>query len=148
VQKARIEQVRRRLEADVVVPAKANQESAETNAKAQTASIIEDGKARAEAMRQLTDVYRKAGSSAREVLLTQKLAAVITALTDTIPVTNIEKVTMIDPKASAASTGTVSMLNQILGFELVDRINHIGESPSPVAPALAPPRPQPLPQSE
>ncbi|MBS1707211.1 MAG: flotillin family protein [Armatimonadetes bacterium] len=156
VQKARIEQVKRKLEADVVVPAKANLEAAETSAKAQTASIIEDGRARAAALTQLAETYGKAGTSAREVLLTQKLSSIIAALTNTIPETNVEKVTMIDPRAGgggpASALPLLEQVKQLFGIDVVQKINDFGRAPERViqpvtvveAPeqATAPPKPE------
>lgn len=171
VQKARIEQVRMKLEADVVAPAKAGAEVAGATAKAQTASIIEEGKARAEALRRLAETYRQAGPHAREVLLTQKLNGIINALTDTIPMTNVEKVTMIDSRAGGGMAGkaisAVEQIKQIFGVDIIEKINAIGgpaqaaKTPEPVfqpsfvavAPPptpveLAPPeRPKPHPKS-
>ena len=140
VQQARLEQVRRRLEADVVVPAKASQEAAEANARAQTAKIVEDGRARAEALRKLAATYEAAGPSAREVLLSQKLTGIIDALTETIPVTNIEKVTMIDSRSSSGNmAGTaisaIEQVKQLFGIDLVEKVNAIGNgqaAPVPV----------------
>jgi len=152
VQKARIEQVRRKLEADVVVPAKASQEAAEASARAQTAAIVEDGRARAEALRQLVETYEKAGPSAREVLLTQKLSSVINALTATIPETTVDKVTMIDPRAGGSGvTSALPLLEQVkqlFGIDVVQKINDFGRIPERVAQpvtvveATVPPKPE------
>ncbi|MGV3619145.1 MAG: flotillin family protein [Fimbriimonas sp.] len=136
VQKARLEQVRGKLEADVVVPARASAEAAEANARASTAKIVEEGRARAEALRKLADTYRDAGPTAREVLLTQKLPGIIDAITGTIPPTTIEKVTMIDSGSSgngSMATKTMSMLEQVkqlFGIDLIDKLNAIG-TPAP-----------------
>ncbi|MFI5386575.1 MAG: flotillin family protein [Fimbriimonadales bacterium] len=130
VQKARIEQVRAKMEADIVAPAKANAEAAEANAKAQVASIVEEGRARAEALRRLAETYRQAGPNAREILLTQKLNGIINALTDTIPMTNVEKVTMIDSRAGGGMAGktisAVEQIKQLFGIDLIEKINSIG----------------------
>lgn len=140
VQKARIEQVRRKLEADVVAPAKAYTESAEANAKAGVAAIIEDGKARADALRQLAETYRQAGPSAREVLLTQKLSPIIQALTDTIPATTVEKVTMIDARSSNGATAAkaisaIEQIKQLFGIDLVEKFKGLGEGGNGKEPA-------------
>ena len=140
VQKARLEQVRGKLQADVVVPAMASAEAAEANARASTAKIIEDGRARAEALRKLAETYRQAGPSAREVLLTQKLPGIIDAITGTIPATTIEKVTMIDSRTGGGNmaTKTLSMLEQVkqlFGIDLIDKLNAIGTPPPAPAPA-------------
>ncbi len=131
VQKARLEQVRSRLEADVVVPARAEAEASEAKAKAQTASITEEGRARADALRRLAETYQQAGPSAREVLLTQKLGGIIEALTDTIPDTHVDKVTMIDSRSGGGNMAgkaisTLEQIKQLFGIDVVEKINAIG----------------------
>lgn len=143
VQKARLEQVRSQLEADVVVPAKAQAEAAEADAKAQTASIIEEGRARADALRQLAETYRQAGPSARQVLVTQKLGGIIDALTDTIPETNVEKVTMIDSRSGGGNNvagKAISMLEQVkqlFGIDIIEKLNGGPTPPKPEKPIQA-----------
>jgi flotillin len=137
VQKARLEQIRLRLEADVVQPAKAAQEAADAQAKAQTATIIEDARARAEALRTLSAAWNAAGPSAREVLVAQKLEAIIGAVTNVIPETAIDKVTMIDSNSGgslpAKALGTNEMLKQVFGIDLVEKVKAIGQpQPAPV----------------
>src|ERR1044072_816836 len=157
VQKARLEQVQMKLQADIVAPARANAEAAVASAKAQTASIIEDGRARADALRKLSETYRQAGPSARELLLTQKLSGIITALTETIPVTNVEKVTMIDSRAGGGmagkAIGAVEQVKQIFGIDRVKKINAIAANPAPepvrvhaapAVPAIERPAPEPI----
>lgn len=155
VQKARLEQVRRRLEADVVVPAKADSEAAEAKAKAQTASILEEGRARADAMRRLAATYEQAGPSAREVLVTQKLSKIIEALADTIPPTTVEKVTMIDSRSGGGSLAgkaipMLEQVKQVFGIDIVEKLNGIGGNEKPkevevkVTPTPQPPKPQPI----
>ena len=131
VQKARLEQVRSQLEADVVVPARADAEASEARAKAQTASISEEGRARADALRRLAETYQMAGPSAREVLLTQKLGGIIEALTDTIPDTHVDKVTMIDSRSGSGNMAgkaisTLEQIKHLFGIDVVEKINAIG----------------------
>lgn len=136
VQKARLEQVRSKLEADVVVPAKADAEAAEARAKAQTASIMEEGRARADALKQLAETYQQAGPSAREVLLTQKLGGIIDALTATIPVTQVEKVTMIDSRSgsgnlAAKAIPVLEQIKQVFGIDVIDKLGGGGPAAKP-----------------
>ncbi len=156
VQKARIEQVRAKMQADIIAPAKANAEAAEANAKAQVATIIEEGRARAEALRKVAETYRQAGPSAREMLLTQKLNGIIGALTDTIPATNVEKVTMIDSRSGGGLAGkaisTVEKIKQLFGIDLIEKLNNIGNGahsivPEPVVVHVPPPLPPTPPSS-
>ncbi|MFN3728458.1 MAG: flotillin family protein [Fimbriimonadaceae bacterium] len=138
VQKARVIQVKQRLEADVIAPSKADAEKAENDAKASTASILEEGRARADALRNLAEAWEKAGPKAREVLLMQKLDKVIGAITDTVAKTEIEKVTMIDSGAPNFGQGggsiplklvsTLEQVKQVLGVDLVEKLKTMGDA--------------------
>lgn len=173
VQKARVEQIRAMLEADVVLPAKAAAEAAEASAKATTASIIEDGRARADALRKLAASYRQAGQSGRDVLLLQKLDSIIEAITDSIAETHVAKVTMIgtgvpglgDDGGSlpVKAYSTLEQFRRLTGVDLVEKLKDVDlgkkrdavpeprasapiEAPQPV-PESAPAPPAPAPQA-
>jgi flotillin len=152
VQKARVEQIRRKLEADVIRPAFAAAEAMEAEAKASTASIIEEGRARAEALRSIAETWKKAGPNAREVLLAQKLEGIIDALTQVIPESEIEKVTMIGGGSGPASlparaVGTLEQIKQIFGVDLVEKVQAIGSHPpSQRAAERSAPAPEPRPE--
>ncbi len=128
VQKARIEQVRRRLEADVIAPAKAECEAMEQQARATVAPIIEDGKARAEALVQLSDSWTQAGDQAREIFLMQKIEPLIHQITDTISTTKIEKVTVIDTGSSPKGANPANLLalaeqaKEVFGIDVVGKL--------------------------
>ncbi|MBK9370879.1 MAG: hypothetical protein IPN01_32060 [Deltaproteobacteria bacterium] len=61
VQEARVEQVRRRLEADVIAPAHADMEAKVANAKGNAAKIVEDGKATAAVLDQMIITWQQGG---------------------------------------------------------------------------------------
>ena len=96
VQKARLKQVKRKLAADVIQPAQAEKAEMEAEAKADAASVIEDGKANVEALRELLETWHEAGDAARPLFLIQKFDAVMDAMMSTIQDIEIEKVTVID----------------------------------------------------
>ena len=138
VQTARIEQVRGRLDADVLAPAKAGCEAKEAEARASVAHIIEDGRARAEAIRQLSATWSAAGPQAREIMLLQKLEGIIQEVTDSIAPTRVEKLTVIDSGGGgndARKLLTMSeQIKEVFGIDLVDKVKRFGE-PAPAAPA-------------
>jgi flotillin len=72
-QKARVLQVQRQLEADVVQPAEADRKAREEMARGDAAIVIERGKAEAEGLRKLAAAYAAAGPGAREVLALQQV---------------------------------------------------------------------------
>jgi len=143
VQKARIEQVRRKLEAEVVEPSKANCEAMEAKAKAMVAPIIEEGKAKADAFRALAESWQRAGDNAREILILQKIEPIIRQLTDAIAETKIDKVTIIDngsgsgANASGVDVGKLLAINEQIkttfGIDLAEKIK---EFPAPKQPIV------------
>jgi flotillin len=146
VQEARIEQVRQRLEADVVQPAKAACEAAEAQARASVAHIVEDGKAQADAMRELAQSWKEVGASAREIFLLQKLRPIIEQLTQVIAATPVEKVTMIgsagtDQSLPAKLLPVVEQIKEIFGVDLVEKIKNLPAPTSGSPPAPAPSEP-------
>lgn len=95
MQQARIEQVRRRLQADVLEPAEAGRKRAEQDAKADAAKIIEQGRATAEVLSHLAKTYRGSGASGRDVLLMQKLVPLLRSVSSTIGDLHVDKLTVI-----------------------------------------------------
>lgn len=140
VQKARIEQVRRKLEADVVAPAKAQCEASEQAARASVANIVEEGAARADALRTLAESWKSAGDQARQLFVLQKLEPIIEQITATIGATPIEKMTVIDPRTSGGSGASPARLlalaeqfKEVLGIDVIEKVRALGE-PKPAAP--------------
>ena len=148
VQKARVDQIRHKLDADVIQPAKASAEAAEAAAKASTASIIEEGRARGEALKRVAETWRKAGPNARDVLVLQKLDKVMDALAATIGDTHIEKLTMIDSSSGtsgpARAVPLLEQIKQVFGIDVVDKLQkaQIGGGPTVVV-TPNPPAPTP-----
>jgi flotillin len=125
VQKARIEQVKRQLEADALEPARARMEASIADAQGLAAKIIEDGKATAEVLTQITRAWKQAGPNARDVFLMQKLPALIETLTQTVQGVRVDKVTVLggvggDGAALAAKViNTSEQIKAALGVDLV-----------------------------
>lgn len=147
VQTARYEQVRLRLEAEVVQPAKASAEAAQARAKAQYASLIADGEARGDALRAMAHAWEAAGPSAREMMLSQKLEPLIRAIGDSISTTPVEQLTVISSgKGGASSAGQLMNLatqaKEVLGIDLVEKFKTLG-SPTPINVSVSVPEPQP-----
>lgn len=158
VQKARVEQVRSQLEADVIAPAKAEYEVAEQRAKATVAPIIEDGKARADALRRLSKSWGEAGDQAREIFILQKLEPIIGQLTETISETHVDRITVIDSKGGGSGTGfdprkligLNEQVKELFGIDLVEKFGSMGTSQSAVETVAkqAPIEPPPAPPAE
>ena len=143
VQKARIDQVRSRLDADVIQPAKAGCNAAEQDARAGVANIVEDGKARAEALRSMATSWNAAGDQAREIFLLQKISPIIDKITDTISTAKIDKVTVIDSAIGGGSSmnparllALTEQVKEVFGIDVVAKLQEMSgprkEPPAPV----------------
>jgi flotillin len=95
VQRARVEQVRRQLQADVLEPARAQKAAAESEARGAAATIVEQGRATARAMEELAATWSKVGTSAREVFLMQKVDELMRIVMGTVADLKVERLTML-----------------------------------------------------
>ncbi len=106
MQKARIEQIKSRLQADVLEPAEANRRQAEESAKADASKIIEQGRATAEVLSHLARTYRASGTSGRDALLMQKLVPLLRAVSGTIGDLHVDKLTVIGKSDQNGASGS------------------------------------------
>jgi flotillin len=107
MQTARIEQVKRQLQADVIEPAEAGCKRAELRAKANASRIIEQGRATSTVLSELAKTYRGTGTSGRDVLLMQKLVPMLRSVTSTIGELRVDKLTIIG-KGNGQSNGDLA----------------------------------------
>ncbi len=111
LEKERIELQNRRLEADVIAPARAKREAMELEAKGAAAKIIEDGNAQIEVFRRLVEQYQAAGDDAQRIFVLNMLPELIDKIVGTVEGVNIEKVSVIDSgNGSEAIPGFLSQL--------------------------------------
>ncbi|MFK7991037.1 MAG: flotillin family protein [Sandaracinaceae bacterium] len=110
MQKARIAQVSSQLQADVIEPAEAGRKRMEQAAKADAATIIEQGRATATVLADLAKTYRGSGTNGRDVLLMQKLVPVLKMVSGTIGDLHVDKLTVIGSGDSNGSSGLASSL--------------------------------------
>jgi flotillin len=100
----RAEQLRRKLEADVIAPANAQKQQLEAAAKGQAAKILAQGRAGADALTSLANSYKAAGTRARDALLLQKLVPIFDQLTGTMKDLKIDRLTVLGTGAQGSST--------------------------------------------
>lgn len=161
MQDARLEQVKLRLDADVIQPAEAARQEAVQRAKADAAKIIEQGTATATVLKNLAATYRGSGTSARDVLLMQKLVPMLQRITESMGSVKIDRLTVIG-KTGAGGSGniagqlvsTTEQIKAATGIDvpqiIKDRFGSPGASPAAapvprpisVGPAVQPVRPQ------
>jgi flotillin len=95
VQRARVEQVRRQLQADVLEPARAARAAAEADAKGQATVIVEQGRATAAAMEEIAATWQRVGAGAREVFLMQKVDELMRVVMSTVGELKVDRLTML-----------------------------------------------------
>lgn len=137
VQEARVEQVRRRLEADVVAPASAAMEASQADAKGRSSKIIEDGKATVAVLNEMITTWQSGGESARDIFLMQKLQSLMDSLVSTINDVHVERVTVL-PGGGGEGGGlpAVRMVEELKGVgvdvpALLDRYTRGAPASSP-----------------
>jgi flotillin len=124
VQRARLAQVRFQLTADRVKPAEAKKSQLVQEAKGKASRIIEDGKATASAIRSLGATWAKAGDSARQIFVAQKLQQLVGTMMQTVGEMPVNKLTVIDKELAASGNFAVKaavtneQLKQMLGVDL------------------------------
>jgi flotillin len=147
VQTERIEQVKLQLEADKIKPASARRQELVENARGRAAKVVEEGKATAEALRQLARTWASSGDSARQILVAQKLSGLVEQLMSTVSALPIDKVTVIDRKLSGGDNVAVraavtsEQLKHAIGVDVPQLLNRIagkGEASEPPRPWTPP----------
>jgi flotillin len=120
----RIELQKRRLEADVITPARAEKEAKELKAKGEAASIIEDGAAQIEVFRRLIEQYQAAGDDAQQIFVLNMLPDLLGQIVDTVKGVAIDKVTVID--SGNGSSGIPDVMSQLPGavIKLTEQIEN------------------------
>ncbi len=119
VQEARVEEVRRKLLAEVIAPARAQMEAAQAEAKGRAAKIIEDGKATVAVLDEMIATWKAGGDNAREIFLMQKLQTVMASLVGTIEEVRVDRVTLL-PGAGSPATRAVRLVEELKGALGVD----------------------------
>jgi len=132
VQEARVEQVRRQLQADNIAPAQANMERLQAEAKGRAAKITEDGKATVAVLDEMIKTWKSGGDSARDIFLMQKLQGVMGSLVDTIDDVQIDRLTVLPGDGSTAQKAVtlVEELKAGVGVDVPKLLDRISGGPS------------------
>jgi len=108
LQTARIEQVRLKLQAEILQPAEAQRRKAEEDAKGAASRIIEQGRATASVLGRLAAQYRSTGTTGRDVLLLQKLVPMFKRLSEPLGDLRIDKLTVIGGGSGVDGGGSLA----------------------------------------
>lgn len=103
LQDARIEQVRLRLQAEIVAPAEAKRLESEALAKGAAARIIAQGQATARVLSELAREYQAKGDAGRDVLLMQKLIPLVQRVVEPLGALRIDRLTVVGGGSSDES---------------------------------------------
>ncbi len=107
-----------RLQADVVLPAQANQAAEEFRAQGEAAFTHEQGKAGAAVLQLMTDAWVKAGDNAKDIFLIQNLEQVLNTVVERVNAVEVDDVTVLDGgngEGLARYVGAYpAMVNQVL----------------------------------
>ncbi len=121
---ARGEQLRRKLEADVVAPAAAKKLGLEAAAKGQAAQVLAQGRAGADALARLAEAYRASGGRGRDALLLQKLVPLLDQLTGTMKDITVDRMTVLGiGNGKSLGAAVIAANEQIKAFTGVDLVN-------------------------
>lgn len=112
VQKARVEQIRRQLEANLIEPSKAEMTASIATAKGDSAKIIEDGKATVAVLNEMIATWKAGGDNARDIFLMQKLQSVMTAMVSSIESIQVDRITVL-PTSNGSGDSTSANLAKL-----------------------------------
>ena len=114
VEEERLALQKRRLEIEVVEPARADQVATELGAKGTAAGILESGLAEVELLKQKNEVWNAAGDHGKELLLIQMLPAIVEQIAAMAREIKIDHLAVVDSGAAGSGgAGVQSVVNQI-----------------------------------
>jgi flotillin len=134
-QRARVLQVQRKLDAEVIQPADAERRAAEERARGQAARIVEQGRAQAAALGAIVEQYKKAGETSREVLALQKLLPLVESISGATSKIAIKRVTVLPSSGgekddwARKAISTTEQLRAATGVDLAGIARRLGGPP-------------------
>lgn len=133
VQTARVQQVERRLQADVVAPANAQMHQRRADAQAQSARIIEDGKATVSVLNAMIATWKQGGKSAHDIFLMQKMQVLMESLVGTITDVKVDRVTLLPGDGDSTAQRAVTLVEELkagVGIDIPEVINRLTAGPT------------------
>ncbi len=124
VQEARIDQVRQQIHAEMIEPARARRDRMIYDAQGAAARTVEDGRARAEALRELAETWAD-HDDAKQVLLMQQLERIVELMTSLIQEVRVDQLTFVDTRdggegTRGLGTGVVRALEELRATTGID----------------------------
>lgn len=115
LQQVRTELEKLRLQADVVIPAEANKVARELIAAGEAAKIAEDGRAMAEVLRMMAEVWEKAGPAATDVFVIQRLETIMKQVSAAAQQVKVREAALIDSGSGESLPNYVTSFPKIVG---------------------------------
>ncbi len=115
LQQVRTELEKLRLQADVVIPAEANKVAHELIAAGEAARTAENGRAMAEALRLMSEVWKKAGPAATDVFLIQRLETIMEQVATAARQVQVREAALIDSGSGDSLPNYVASFPRIVG---------------------------------
>lgn len=127
----------KRVEADVVVPARADKEASELRAKGAAASILENGNANLSVLDRMIKLYGQAGTDAERIFILNMLPDLIRELAGSVEKIKIDKLAVIDSSrgsgvASAAAQFPEAIIKLTEQIETATGVNILSRLQRPV----------------
>jgi flotillin len=149
-QKARALQVKRKLEADVIQVAEADRKASEEQARGQAATVVERGKAEAQALKLVVEAFKASGDAAREVLALQQVIPLLAEVSGARRSLVVQRVSVL-PEGGTTDGGslarsaiaTAEQIKAATGLDL-PRLAQSLQRPAPQAPRQQPPEKKPV----
>ena len=131
VQRARIEQVKLKLQADLIKPAQAYRSQKQAQARAKVAAIRENGRAAAAGLRELSGAWIRAGDNAREIFILEKLRSLIAILVGTVHEIKVDQLTVVGSDGGQGTTagkvaGLIEQLKSAADIDVPEILKGIG----------------------
>jgi flotillin len=108
LQQQRAELEKLRLECDVVLPAEAQRQAQEANARGDAAPFVENGKASAAALGAVAQEWQAAGADARDLYVLQELGNIVQSAIARVNATTVQNLDIVDGGDGASYAGLIA----------------------------------------
>jgi flotillin len=109
VEKARIEQLKAKLQAEVIEPARARKARLEQEARAAASKQVQDGRASAAALQQVSTVWEKLGDDASKVFLLQNLDLLVDTMLRPLGNMRVDRMTVLPSTSGSRGDGATGI---------------------------------------
>ncbi len=126
LQQVRTELEKIRLQADVVIPAEAHKVARELIAAGEAAEIAERGRAMAEVLRMMSEVWAEAGSAAMDVFVLQRIESVMQRVATAAQQVKVREVALIDSGSGQTLPNYVSAFPKVVSSVFAEMRDTVG----------------------